>query len=840
MRILSRLHRTPPAGPLRAADGVFPILASACYLLLSALWIGYSDSVGALLFSSPDELTRFQSLKGLGFVAVSALAIYLLLCSRGAGPGPERAWHLPRPLTLSIGALLALLVLAVAVPLVGIAAWGMHRDSERHMSEARRLVGDLAQVSAAATDQFVAGHVRLARLLASRNELRALDASRCDNLIGSIVGARSTVLEIFTTDPQGRVVCASRPAPEPLRVTPLALRQLDGLERSGLAIGPPERLSPGGDWVISIAAVLRGPQQEATGAVQLVLQLDAFRPIMSQLLPHGGIAGILDADGHVIARSAAERDYLGHRAGSPLVQQFASRRAGETTGVGPDGVERLYGYRPIGQTGWVAVTGVPTSSLYAATRDSALRFSLGALAVVAVAAWLALRIGRRISGPIHALTEAAGRVTAGRLDERALEDGPREVARVAASFNRMVDRTQEVLHALGESEARHRSLVQMAPDGIVVHENGRIGFANPRFASIFGLAPDQRIDSDEALVALASPECRPALAQRLARLREQPGETDALALRMLRPDGNVVELEHSCSSVRQNGRVVVQSHFLDVTARNRALAELEHSHGTLERRIADRTQELNAANQALESFSYSVAHDLRSPVGRVGGFADVLSQEAGRGNYAKVAHYAERILHNTRMMAGMIDGLLQVSGADRAPLHCKPVDMAALVAQVLDELSARDLATVQVGPMPQVVADVQTLHQVWLNLVSNALKYSALTPGPHITLGCESRESELLFTVSDNGTGFDAVEAARLFTPFQRLSTSTGFEGSGVGLAIVRRIVERHGGRVWADGTPGQGATFGFSLPRVQPVHEPLPEEPALRAARTPNLRRVK
>jgi signal transduction histidine kinase len=233
---------------------------------------------------------------------------------------------------------------------------------------------------------------------------------------------------------------------------------------------------------------------------------------------------------------------------------------------------------------------------------------------------------------------------------------------------------------------------------------------------------------------------------------------------------------------------------------------------TLETLVAGRTAQLQAANAALECFTSSVAHDLRAPLGRLAGFAQVLHEATVRGDTAKVQHCAARIMHNARNLDAMIQGMLELSRVDRAAAATEYFDTTQCVQQIVEEHRVGTGVTFLVGALPMVRAQ-PILRQVWENLISNAVKYSGRSEHPRVTVGSYRQGQELIFTVSDNGIGFDPAEQPQLFGLFSRLGSGKSFEGSGVGLAIVKRIVEKHGGRVWATGKPGAGATFCFALP---------------------------
>lgn len=674
------------------------------------------------------------------------------------------------------------------------------------MEEERDRIQRLAQFSAVLNGELVASQTRLLATLANRPQVRALDPRQCDEMLSGALLVRPPIVNLFTFDARGDLVCAGRPGEPPpaLVAEPAAAGHL-------LRIGHPHRGS-GNRWVITLAMPVRDARGEPAGTLQAVLRLDLFRPVLSVALPQGGIAGIVDLDGYVIARSGEEERFVGQRSTSELVRRMGAERAGRVAARGPDGVERLYGYAPIPGTRWIAVTGIPTETLYGHVRRAALMSALLAVLIVAGAAWLALRLSRGITEPIRALADTADRVSAGDIRQGAAVHGPAEVARVADGFNRMMGKARDVLRALAERESRYRSLVELAPEGIGVHQQGALTYLNPRLRSLIGSAA-AKCQRDVDLLMLVDAAQRDEFARRLQRLREGPAETGPLALTLRREDGSSVELEHTGSSVLQHGEVVVQSHFLDVTERNRAHAQLAEMNQQLEAQVAQRTQALREANAALESFSSSVAHDLRSPVARIAGFAQALRDAVAAGRGDRIPHYSARIAHSVAIMESMIEGLLQLSRADRAALRREPVDMGLLVASVLAEFDESARAAVRVGELPVLEADECTLRQVWHNLIGNALKYSARVTQPRVSVSCVLNGTEAVFCVEDNGIGFDPAHAAGLFQPFHRLDGAADFEGTGIGLGIVRRIVQRHGGRVWAEGMPGQGARFFFTLP---------------------------
>ena len=232
------------------------------------------------------------------------------------------------------------------------------------------------------------------------------------------------------------------------------------------------------------------------------------------------------------------------------------------------------------------------------------------------------------------------------------------------------------------------------------------------------------------------------------------------------------------------------------------------------RRVAELTAELEAANRELEAFSYSVAHDLRAPLRHIDGFAR-MALEKSHGLDDSLIKQLSAVVQAAGTMGRMIDGLLTLSRVGRDGLQRRPVDMAGLVEKARSQLgpeAARPTLRWEIGALPAASGDPELLQLVWINLLSNALRYSSRQAEPRIEVGTQTADEKLVFFVSDNGVGFDMRYSQKLFNVFQRLHRQDEFEGIGIGLALVRRVIERHGGRVWAESKLNEGATFYFCI----------------------------
>ncbi|HTE43487.1 MAG TPA: response regulator [Steroidobacteraceae bacterium] len=244
------------------------------------------------------------------------------------------------------------------------------------------------------------------------------------------------------------------------------------------------------------------------------------------------------------------------------------------------------------------------------------------------------------------------------------------------------------------------------------------------------------------------------------------------------------------------------------------LDQLHRANQDLERRVQERTRQLEVANSDLEAFSFSISHDLRAPLRTIDGFAGILLTEAAALS-SDAGHCAESIRTGTRRMMTLIDDLLKLSRLGQQPLTKQPVRTKALAEQVADEVARGQDTSLNllIDDIPDCMGDESLLKQVWVNLLGNAVKFTRRIAAPQIYVGARRQAGETVYFVRDNGAGFDMQHAKKLFGVFQRLHSAKEFEGTGIGLSIVQRIVARHGGRTWAEGAQGKGATFYFAIP---------------------------
>src|SRR6266496_2937187 len=284
-----------------------------------------------------------------------------------------------------------------------------------------------------------------------------------------------------------------------------------------------------------------------------------------------------------------------------------------------------------------------------------------------------------------------------------------------------------------------------------------------------------------------------------------------------RNNGEEFPSEASISQIDVDGKKIYTVILRDVTERRRAEDEIRLLNEKLAERVIERTAQLRAANKELEAFSYSVSHDLRAPLRAINGYTQILLEDYMPVLDAEGQRVCSIIRSEAQRMGELIDDLLSFSRLSRKEIQIVKIDMKALVSSVFGELTKetdRERIEFKVGKLPTAHGDPSLLHQVWVNLISNAIKFTSKKERAVIEIGTKRSDDENVYYVRDNGAGFNIQYVDKLFGVFQRLHSEDEFEGTGVGLAIVQRVVQRHGGRVWAEGEENKGATFYFALPR--------------------------
>ena len=410
---------------------------------------------------------------------------------------------------------------------------------------------------------------------------------------------------------------------------------------------------------------------------------------------------------------------------------------------------------------------------------------------------------------------------------------PVEVNGIAFTFDgkkylygvaRNLTERKKAQHALVESEKKYRTLFDSMNQGVVFQDHdGTILEANKAAQEILGLP-----------VALVQGKTIPEISWRIVRedgsamqvtdhpVMETYRTGEALHNIVIGIDSPItlemIWLRMDTSPIFTEGNPApdkVFSVFSDITKQKKAEEQLYLMNETLEKRVEERTSELLALNKELEAFAYTISHDLRAPLRAINGFTRILCEEYHGMMDAEGKHLCEVILGNTLKMARLIDDLLAFSRLGRSEMIMTPVDQNHIITQVYRELTTGTPdpnVVFTLDTLPVVNGDYTMLKQVWTNLIDNSLKFTSLCSQRSIHIFCTRDKEELTFHIRDNGAGFDMKYAAKLFGVFQRLHNEQDYPGTGVGLAIVQRIIQRLGGRIWAEGEVNKGSTFHFVL----------------------------
>jgi PAS domain S-box-containing protein len=484
------------------------------------------------------------------------------------------------------------------------------------------------------------------------------------------------------------------------------------------------------------------------------------------------------------------------------------------------GERRLGASATIRGTPWAVWVAFPRADVIAPARIFLTRMLLVALAFVAAAALVTRTISARITTPLHDLTHAAEAIAAGGRGARVAEKRRDEIGRLNAAFNVMAEQVQGARHELEQRVQQRVAELQetrqeldgffsMSLDMLcIAGADGRFKRLNPAWSETLGWSDEELCsrpyldfvhpDDRNATIAAASQLANGSIVVQF---------DNRYACR----DGSYRWLQWKAVPVA--GRDFVYAVARDISEQKEADGRIN----TLNEQLQHRVSALNDLTAELEAFCYSVSHDLRAPLRHITGFASMLDKSAAAGLQDEGRRYLRTITDAATRMGQLIDDLLVFSRMGRTEMAVGRVELASLVEDARREVAAaingRSVSW-NIHGLPAVRADAATLRLAVTNLLSNAIKYSGTRPTAEIEVGAHETATETVVFVRDNGVGFDMQYAHKLFGVFQRLHSSDEFEGTGIGLANVRRIVQRHGGRVWAESAMGHGATFFFSLPK--------------------------
>jgi len=581
-----------------------------------------------------------------------------------------------------------------------------------------------------------------------------------------------------------------------------------------------------------------------TGALKLQQFSELGRSEFEKKRPvHYGY--ITDSRGLIIAHQANLR-YVEEQtdfSSVPPVRATLSGQRGATQFIDPiEREEKLGAYLPLSGSGWAVVYVVPTTIAFAPMNELARNIILTAAGLAALLGFVSLIIVRQIVRPLGQLTAAAATIGSGNFTQRIELRTDDEIGKLSEEFNRMATalsnketqlreyttqletsnkeleteiaerkRTEETLR---QSEEKYRTLVTNIPDITwTTDSEGNTTFISPSVVNVYGYTSEDIYADHELWLGRIHPDEIDRVMKAFQALFTENKKFD-IEYRVQRKDGFWVWLhDRSMNTYEKEGKRYADGVFSDITERKRAEEEINKLNEELKRNIV----QLEAANKELEAFSYSVSHDLRAPLRAIDGFSRVMLEDYTDKLDDEGKRYLNIIGSNTKKMGQLIDDLLVFSRLGRQEIRVSEMDMGKLAKAVSEELKLavpERKVGFNINKLPPSHGDQAMIRQVFVNLLSNAVKFTRPKERAVIEVDGRSEGNENICYVKDNGVGFDMQYVNKLFGVFQRLHSSEEFEGTGVGLAIVQRIIHRHGGRVWAEGKVNGGATFYFTLPR--------------------------
>ncbi len=490
----------------------------------------------------------------------------------------------------------------------------------------------------------------------------------------------------------------------------------------------------------------------------------------------------------------------------------------------PTGYQLVSAQKPIyyaGQLIGSVEVALSTESIVAVKRNI-LTTTLSTVFLVVIVELVAISwlLQKFLNRPLAQLTEGINSIAGGHY-ARELGRAPQaEIDGIVQQVNDMARQIAEREDALRQSEERFRQVVASISDHVYLTELTASGewinrFKSPNLEKLVKY-PIKKFTDDWVfwLTDVMYPDDLPNALAQVARLER--GEASETEYRLRRADGEIIWVRDSARVEQKGYSKLIYGVISDITERKQAEAEIHRLNAELEERVQQRTAELQLLNHELESFSYSVSHDLRAPLRAINGFSHILQNEYASQLPQPGLEMLNLVRASAERMNQLIEDLLRFSRSSRQPLNIQTVQTLAVVQHSLEILQAEQggrQVEVIIGDLPPCQADPSLLLQVWTNLLSNAFKYTGKRQMAWVEVGSEPGENGYIYFVKDNGVGFDMRYADRLFGVFQRLHNEAEFEGTGVGLALVQRIIQRHGGRIWAESQPDIGAAFYFFLP---------------------------
>jgi len=727
---------------------------------------------------------------------------------------------------------LLLLVLLCTVPALLLAVFNNLQQRRLGALRVQKDAMRVAQLAAATQNGLIEATRQHLSGLSHFPQTRGNDLAVFDTFFAGMLKVYTDYVDFGLLETDGKLVSCSFGRNRPTNLVEHAEVQRV-LKTHDLAVGDYQE----GDSVRKPNLPFGYPVLNETGQVVRVLytalDLTAMNGALAKVRPpEDGVIEVFDSHGNLLARNPEPSKWVGKS--FPDLSVFSNLSTiNESTAEmrGLDGVPRLNAFTVIRNSKEPSLflsVGIPTSLAYAETNDILIRdlSILGAVSLLAlVAAWG--YANRHIVRPVMALAVTTRQVAAGDLGVRTdIRRGFGELNQLGRAFNKMAAGLQEQRleaehseHALRESERRFRQLADAMPQIVwTALPDGRLDYYNARWYEFTGLSRDGT-GGTRSWKSVLHPDDVDSYFRRWADAMESGAAYQGeYRLKDRRTDSYRWHLGRAVPVRDDHGQIVRWfGTSTDIDEQKRSEEQVRRLNTNLESRVAERTAELETLNKELEAFSYSVSHDLRAPLRHIDAYVTILHEELHASLSEQGNQCLKIVSDSARQMSALIDGLLAFSRMSRAEVRRKMIRTEELVNEILLAMkrdTERRNIQWQIEPLPPVFADRTMLKMVWTNLLSNAVKYTRKRQTAEIRIGFRDKSEEIEFYVSDNGAGFDMRHARKLFGVFERLHRTEEFEGTGIGLANVYRIVTRHGGRVWAESKVDGGATFYFTMPK--------------------------
>ena len=663
--------------------------------------------------------------------------------------------------------------LVIVLPVLLIAAFSYVKTKQdlTHFALSRRQT--IAYLAAVSLQEELDHLIEIGTSFATRVQFRQLIREgkweKAIQILESVPKDFAFIDRVFLSDPSGMLM-ADRPERPDVQGENFASRDwYQGVSRrwEPYISEPYKRAAEPQINVIAAAVPIKGADQRTIGILVLQIRLGTLLAWAEKIdVGPSGFVYFVDRKGQVVAhpKFSPDREVIDF-SGVPAVQKVLRGERGVAVLFNPvEQEESISAYEPVSEYGWGAIAWQPTDAAFR-ERDESLRRMLFAYGLIGL-------FGIFLASLIV-----------------------RDIARRK--------RSEEVLR---RTDTFLDSIVENIPNMLFVKEARELRFVRFNKAGELLLGYTR-----EALIGKNDHDFFP---------KEQADSFVAKDRQVLRA-GYLVDIPEEPIQTRHGMRILHTQKIPLYDAEGQPLYLLGISEDITERKRAEEEMkklnaQLEAANKELEAFSYSVSHDLRAPLRHINGFVELLKEHAGAGLDEKGQRYLNTIVNASKRMGSLIDDLLVFSRMAKIEMRIGRVDLDRLVREVIHDLQpeavGREIGWT-IGPLPDVEGDAAMLRQVWANLIGNAVKYTRTRARAEVEIGSRPEAQEIVFFVRDNGVGFDPQYVGKLFGVFQRLHRSDEFEGTGIGLANVRRIVHRHGGRTWAEGRVDGGAIFFFSLP---------------------------